>query len=101
MTRTLLVSRRPVEGLSLAARLAGSGDTVTVVLLDAAASIARPGHEDGVSIADAARAGVTVLAHDEALQRRSVREPTEHVKVVDLDAVADAVIEGADWVVWT
>lgn len=101
MRRALLISRDPVEGLRLAAWLAGSGETVSAVLLDAAAGVARPGHEDGGSITAAVAAGATVSAHDDALRRRAITDPVEGVEIVDLDAVADLLGDAADRVLWT
>lgn len=100
MRRALLISRNPVEGFRLAAAWAQAGDPVTAVAVDAASAWVRPGHRDSGHVVAAVEAGVTVLAHDEALARRAVTQCVEGVKSVDLDEVADLIAEDADRVVW-
>lgn len=101
MRVTLLVSSRAAEVLPLAVAWAQAGDTVTVVLLDAAVAGARPGHAWADLVAGLGAAGVTVVAHDEALIRRGLTPEVlvAGVKTVDLDEVADLVTHG-DRAVW-
>lgn len=102
MRIALLVSLDPGWALRLARSWAVAGDAVQVVLLDVAAAVARPGHQQAAAVGAALADGVLVSAHDDALRRRSLaRGALVHgVKVVDLDEVADLVSEGADKVVW-
>lgn len=102
MRHTVLVSRDPRWALGLAQRWAHTGDTVTVVLLDQGAALARPGHADADALTDAVAAGVTVTVHDDALRRRALagRPLPEAMKTVDLDEVADLVTDGTDRAVW-
>lgn len=101
MRRTLLISREPAEALALAVRLAEAGDEVRAVLLDGAVAVARAGHADRRALTAAAKAGVVLSAHDEALRQRAITEPADQIKVVDLEEVADTVTDGADRVLWT
>lgn len=102
MRTALLVSGDPVWALGLASAWVADGDAVTVVLLDAAAATARPGHPAAQALSTALAAGVAVSAHDDALRRRGLGRDTvvEGVKVVDLDEVADLVAEGSDKALW-
>jgi hypothetical protein len=88
MTHTLLTSQQPAEALALGASWAAAGDDVTVVLLDAATTILRPGHDAADDVAAAHDAGVRIWAHDDALAERAVDVGSTSVDVVDLDAVA-------------
>lgn len=88
MIRALLTSQQPDEALALAAVWARAGDDVTVVLLDAATAILRPGH-DAAAALDAARAvGVRIWAHDDAVAERAPAHTAAAVDVIDLDEVA-------------
>ncbi|CAN5601497.1 hypothetical protein BH23ACT7_BH23ACT7_04350 [soil metagenome] len=102
MRIALLVSGDLPWALRLARRWVAGGDAVTVVLLDGAASSARRGHAHAEAVKDGAAAGVVVLAHDDALRRRAIRGDgmLDGVKTVDLDEVADLVLDGADKVMW-
>jgi len=81
---------------------AAAGDLPTVVLLDAAAALARRGHPDADVVRAAQAGGVTVAVHDGALLRRGVAPAAvaDGVTVVDLDEVADLVTTGADRALW-
>jgi hypothetical protein len=98
----VLVSTDPQWALELARAWAAAGDEVTLVLLDAAAALARPAHPLGDRVASAAGAGVTLLVHDGALRRRGLDRAAVRgdLKVVTLDEVADLVADGADRAVW-
>ena len=98
-TVALLASHQPAEALVLAAEWASSGDQVTVVLLDAATAILRPGHTAADALAAARSAGVTVWAHDAAMAERAITYPGA-VTPVDLDRVATLVGEDATRVQW-
>lgn len=102
MRRTLLISSDPLFALQLAARWQAGEDTVSAVLLDAAAAVARAAHPDAAAITEALQTGVAVAVHDDALRRRAVASGAvvDGVKVVDLDEVADLVGDGSDWAVW-
>ncbi|MEX0659069.1 MAG: hypothetical protein WD080_08045 [Egibacteraceae bacterium] len=98
----MLVSRDPRWALDLARAWVGAGDTVTAVLLDRAAALARPGHADASAVAAALGAGVAVSVHDDALRRRGLvgDAVTPGCKTIDLDEIADLVADGADRAVW-
>ncbi len=98
----LLVSVDLRWALKLASAWVATGDSVTVVLLDTAVSAARAGHVASGAVTDALAAGVVVTVEEGALQRRAlpVDRLLEGIKPVDLDEVADLVVEGADRVVW-
>lgn len=103
MTRQcLLVSRNPRWALRLARTWVGAGDSVTIVLLDRAAALARPGHADAEAILAALADGVEVRAHDDALRRRGLagRDLVLGCKTVDLDEIADLIMDGSDRAVW-
>lgn len=102
MRHAVLVSRDPRWALDLARAWVGSGDTVTTVLLDRAAALARPGHADAAAVTAALAAGVAVSVHDDALRRRGLAGTTltDGCKVIDLDEIADLVTDGADRAVW-
>jgi hypothetical protein len=99
MRVALLASQQPVEALTLGARWAEAGDEVTVVLLDGATAILRGGHAAAGALTTARDAGVTIWAHDTALQERAVNSGTE-VTVVGLDHVAALVGDTATKVQW-
>lgn len=101
MHRVLLASDDVAAAVALAEAWAAGGDTVTAVLVDAAAGSARAGHLDGAALRRALAAGVAVGAHDEALRRRGL-EPArlaEGVKVLSIGEIADLVAT-ADRAVW-
>ncbi len=99
MRVTVLLSSRVAEALEIVTGWARAGDTVTVVLLDAAVAVARSGHSDEGALRAALDAGVLVLAHDEAIRRRAV-DGGARVKTVELDEIADLLTTGADKTVW-
>ncbi len=101
MRVTLLVSSHPAQALALAAAWVRAGDDLTVVLLDAAAALARPGHAQGEAVQALAAAGAVVGAHDDALRRRALPADAvvAGVKVLDLDDVAD-LVTGGDRTIW-
>jgi sulfur relay (sulfurtransferase) complex TusBCD TusD component (DsrE family) len=79
MRITLLTARDPLRAgdgahpARVAAQLADQGHDVTLVLLEDAVILARPGHREGKDLARATGAGVTVVADREALTRRGVK----------------------------
>ncbi|CAN5739125.1 MAG: hypothetical protein H0T98_09915 [Euzebyaceae bacterium] len=99
MSSLLLLSGDLVWGLRMAITRIAT-EQVTVVLLDRAAAAARPGHTDAEAVAAAVAAGATVVAHDDALRRRGIRQVAEGIGVVDLDRITDLLVEGADQVAW-
>lgn len=102
MRAALLLSSAVEADLDLARSWARAGDDVQLVLLDAAAGMARAGHALGEALRRLSEDGVTVAAHDDALRRRAIDGDAlaEGVKVVDMDEIADLVAEGAQRVVW-
>lgn len=102
MRVVMLVSRAPAWALRLASRWAGAGDTVTAVLCDHGAALARPGHAEQDAVTEAVDSGVAVRAHDDALRRRALPQAglVPGVKAIDLDEVADLVGDSADRAVW-
>jgi intracellular sulfur oxidation DsrE/DsrF family protein len=102
MKAALLLSSAAESDLELAGSWAHAGDEVQLVLLDAAASVARVGHALQQTLRRLLDSGVMVAAHDDALRRRAIDAAAlaEGVKVVDMDEIADLVAEGAQRVVW-
>lgn len=102
MRITVLASHPAPSTVALAAAWASAGDAVTLVLLDAAAALARTGHPGARALTRAQESGVVVAAHDDALRRRGLvgASLSEGVKAIDLDEVADLVVDGADKAVW-
>lgn len=102
MRAAVLVSNEPSWALELARTWAVAGDDVTVVLLDAAAGVARAGAAAAAQVRAAADAGVVVLVGEDAAQRRGIVASAlvDGVKVADLDEIADLVAESAERVVW-
>lgn len=98
-TMALLASQQPAEALTLGARWASSGDTVTVVLLDGATTILRSGHASTALLSTAKDAGVAVWAHDAAVAERGIMHGDD-ITLVGLDRVADLVAEHASKVQW-
>ena len=98
----LLVSHDVAWTLELAVAWARAGDGVTVVLCDQAAAGARAGHPGAAELAAAGAAGVVMRVHDEALAARGIGDDALHdaVKPVDLDEVADLLVDVADRAVW-
>jgi len=97
----LLVSTDLPWALQLARLWVAQGDHVTVVLLDAAATAARQGNLHAQAVSQAMTAGAAVVAHTDALRRRAIspERRIEGIKAVDLDEIADLVMEGADNVI--
>ena len=102
MRVTVLVSDPARWVLEAACGWVAGGDATTVVLLDAAAALARPGHPDAGAVRKAQEGGVTVVVHDGALVRRGMAPGAvaDGVAVVDLDEVADLITTGADRALW-
>lgn len=101
MTVALLTSQQPAEALALGARWARAGDDVTVVLLDAATAVLRPGHDRRDEVSAASAAGVRIWAHSAALSERAIVEPGDvEIDAVDLDAVAALIGEDGVRVQW-
>lgn len=87
MTVALLTSQQPDEALALATGWAQEGAAVTVVLLDTATAVLRPGHDTYGEVAAAHAAGVRVWAHDTAVAERAI-PAHDATRSVDLDEVA-------------
>lgn len=100
MTVALLTSQQPVEALRLGGSWAREGDSVTVVLLDAATAILRPGHEAAADLESAHAAGVGLWAHDVSVAERALELGDIEVEVVDLDAVAALIGDPGTSVQW-
>lgn len=101
MSHVLLTSQQPDEALGLATTWARDGARVTVVLLDGATAVLRPGHQAAERVAAACAAGATVLAHADAVAERTIRDaPVDLVDLVDLDGVADLVADADSRVQW-
>jgi len=99
MSSVLLLSGDLVWGLRMATTRIAT-EQVTVVLLDKAAAAARPGSPNAAAVTSAVAAGVTVLAHDDALRRRGIGQVAEGIGVSDLDRIADLLVDGANQVAW-
>jgi len=89
MIHALLTSQQPEEALALGTVWAAAGAQVTVVLLDTATAVLRPGHAAAADVAAARDADVRVWAHADAVMERAVDVGHVAVELVDLDAVAD------------
>lgn len=100
MTLALLASGQATEALQLAARWSQVGDHVTVILLDVATAILRPGHAAAPHLAAAQDAGVTVWAHDEAVRERALDPSGAKLEMVDLDRVAALIGDPGTQVQW-
>ena len=102
MRVVILVSRDTDWALELATAWARAGDVVTLVLCDDAAARARESHPAADSLEAAARAGITVLGHDQALAIRGIGHASlaTAVKPVDLDELADLLVDNTDRAVW-
>jgi hypothetical protein len=100
MTLALLASEQPGEALKLAARWSAAGDHVTVVLLDGATALLRPGHAAGAHLATAQDAGVTIWAHDEAVRERALDTAGTKFEIVDLDRVVALIGDAGTKVQW-
>ena len=98
-TVALLASQQPEEALTLGARWSAAGDEVTVVLLDGATVILRPGHVSASLLTTAQDAGVTIWAHDAAVHERETTGDVA-VEIVGLDRVAALIGDGATRVQW-
>lgn len=96
MNRVLLVSHDPALALAVAA----GGGVSHLVLLDAAAAVARGDHPLAGDLAEVLDAGTAIAVHDDAAARRGVREPSAGIKSVDLDEVADLVADAPGRVMW-
>ena len=102
MLSVVLVSRDPAWALAAARRPRPADAPLHVVLLDSGAGAARATHPCASRIADALRAGVTIVVHDEAALRRGMgpTDLVEGVKTVDLDEIADLVADAPGTVMW-
>jgi hypothetical protein len=98
-TVALLASQQPTEALTLGARWSKAGDDVTVVLLDGATVILRQDHAAAELLTTAQDAGVTIWAHDAAVNEHAVT-PGLPVEVVGLDRVAALIGDAATKVQW-
>lgn len=102
MRTTILLSAGDCWPLELACTLATDDSPVTVVLLDRAADLARPGHPSAARITAALATDVQIQVDIAALRRRGIH-PTavaDGVKPTDLAAVGDLLVDGTDKVVW-
>lgn len=99
MSRVVLVSRDPWSALALGA---GEGHASHVVLLDAAAAVARAGHPLAERVREALGAGTVVAVHDDAAARRGVvaGDLAAGIKSLDLDEIADLVADAPGQVMW-
>ena len=98
---TILLSAGDCWPLSLAAKLAATGQ-VTVVLLDRGADLARPAHPSAGRVTAAVVAGVAVLVDSDALLRRGIA-PTAiaaDIKPTDIAMVGDLLVDATDKVIW-
>jgi ethanolamine utilization protein EutP (predicted NTPase) len=95
----MLASQQPAEALTLGARWSKAGDDVTVVLLDSATVILRHDHDAAALLTTAQDAGVTIWAHDAAVQEHAVT-PGLPVEIVGLDRVAALIGDAATKVQW-
>lgn len=101
MRIAVLVSHQPAATLELSQAWASAGDDVTVVLLDAAASIARPGHQQQPLLSRAHDAGVAIWVHDDAIRRRGLQTSgVKHADVVTIDDIVDLITDRSDRVQW-
>jgi hypothetical protein len=98
-TVALLASQQPAEALTLGLRWSAAGDDVTVVLLDDATAILRRDHAAAALLATARDAGVTLWAHDTAVQEHGAAEGVA-VETVGLDRVAALIGDTATRVQW-
>jgi predicted peroxiredoxin len=98
----LLVSGEVDWPLSLAVAWAAAGETVTAVLMDTAVGSARGAHASAEAVRSALEAGVTLAVEEGALRRRGIEAARllEGVKVLDLDEVADLLVDGSTRAVW-
>ncbi len=102
----LLTARDPLRAAdgdaptTLAAQLAAEDHEVVLVLLEDAVVLARAGHRFADQLAEAASAGVRVLAEEEALARRAVVRPGGEVKPVGMPEVVDLLMEWSDRQAW-
>jgi predicted peroxiredoxin len=97
MSTLLLTARDPLTSgdgaypVRTATALAADGVEVTLVLLEDAVTLARPGHRDAADLAAALDAGVEVLVEDEAGSRRALA-PVERVKPTTIGEVVDRLV---------
>jgi intracellular sulfur oxidation DsrE/DsrF family protein len=101
MARLVLVSSDAPWALRIAEQWA-SREPTQVVLLDAAAAIARASHPAHGAVASAAAAGVVIAVHSDAIVRRGMTSAdlAGGVKTIDLDEVADLIGDATGTVVW-
>lgn len=106
---TMLISDRRPDALrwptALARRVDADGvptAQVTVVLLDDATATARDSHPEAGRLDALLDAGAEVLVDVGALRRRGMAggDVRAGVKVTDLDAIGDLLVDATDKVVW-
>lgn len=102
MLSVVLVSRDPAWALAAAARPRPADEPLHVVLVDSGAGAARASHPCAERVRQAIDAGVSVVVHDDAAQRRGITtgDLVDGVKTVDLDEIADLVAEAQGTVMW-
>ena len=102
MLSVVLVSRDTAWALALARAPRDTQVPLHVVLLDASAGAARASHPCAARIREAVDAGVSVTVHDEAALRRGMAtaDLVDGVKTVDLDEIADLVVDASGSVMW-
>lgn len=97
----MLSSHQPAEALAMGERWARAGHDVTVVLLDGAVAVVRPGHVVGDQVRSARAAGVRVVADATAVHERVLDIATSGtVDLVDLDEVAAMIGDTGTRVQW-
>lgn len=102
MAGVMLVSHDPRWALQVARERVPNGITAPIVLLDAAAAVARTTHPLADLVRQALDAGIVVTVHDEAALRRGLEAAAlvDGVKTVDLDEIADLVADATEAVLW-
>jgi len=102
----LLTARDPLQvadgtaPAQVAVDLADEGHEVTLVLLEDAVTPAREGHRLAGALAHAVRAGVRVVAEEEALARRAVNRLGEGIKPTTFGEVVDLLMQRTDRQAW-
>lgn len=106
----LVTARDPLRAgdgaypLDAATELAGQGHTVTLVLLEDAAALARSGHAYVRQVETARAKGVRIIAEDEALARRAILPgdagAVDGVEPASIGEVLELLMNGSDRQAW-
>lgn len=98
----MLLSHDDTDRLRWARLLSFRGATVTLVLLDDAAAMARRTHPAAGALDLLADAGVEMHVDDGAMRRRGLSPGDLHgaVKPSDIAAIGDLIIDATDKVIW-